>query len=131
MNLEEAEAMRSRWGARTLADLRRAAERNPRGGAIASWRDKAGRRSILILCSTKKAKISSLVKVLGIPIEEMNATFDWTDCSFLNLLMSTPKNSSHTCCVARAADGDLEALVVLALEPDLIAMLEQALGLPP
>lgn len=116
------------WGATTLADLRRSAQKEANGSFFSALRAKDGKRIFLFMCLTARGQILQVERSLDL-VDDGNAE-DWSTLTLVELLVRTVRAGGFCFEALRDDDGRRIALALIATEPHSISILESLGSLP-
>jgi hypothetical protein len=111
----------------TLTQFRALAAKEFNGTCSDGIRVQAGQRVAIFVCLTGQHEIEKLQRVLSFPAEPM---LDWSTLTLVEVFMRATANPSGlTCEVERDAQGRPTSIILVAVKPQSIQLIESALHL--
>ncbi len=116
------------WRKKTLADLRKEAEREFNGTAFETIRADKGPRALLVICATGQHEIRLVEKALDLQADD-EPWLNWESQTVFDLVLHTEMGVGISYQDQRDAKGNRCAIVICATRPENIQMLESLFGL--
>ena len=117
----------AKWGSTFLDALRQEALDAGDGLAFEAMNSEAGVRTLLIVCTTNRARIQTLEQALG--LKAVARPVDWRSYSVAEMIFKTDKGPGLGHQELRDGNGR-NALVLCATRPESVQTLEKLFDLP-
>ena len=117
----------AKWGGTSLEALRQEALDAADGIAFRAMNSEGGIRTLLIVCTTQRARIQAVEEALGLKV--VARPTDWENYSAAEMIFKTEKGSGLGHQELRDDNGRT-SIVLCATRPELVRTLEKLFDLP-
>ena len=118
-----------KWGAKTLDDFRQDALREANGIVFESMRAENGPRIILVVCVTAQEKLPIFERGLHLREEDVT-TLDWTSTTLGDVLLKMGPDAGLRYEDLKDQMGRRIALILFAMDPQSVALVEKMFTFP-
>lgn len=116
------------WGAKTLDDFRREAEKELNGSAFQAVRPQGGQWTAILVCMTGQNEIKSAEGIFDFSDEFPAA--DWKTKSLASVARDSRKAGGIAYEDIIGEDGERSALAICATTPEMVSIFERVFRLP-